>query len=96
MRAWRHLLGGLLLWTVHFFAVYGIASVLPGTRAAIILVLIATAIALVAAAWLFMKAMRAHRHPGDKLQRWMHGLSALGYALAGLAITYQGLSAAFS
>lgn len=94
MGAWRHLLGGLLLWAGHFFAVYGIASVLPGDRAATILVLIVTAVAMIAAASLFIRAMRALRTHGDKLQHWMQGLSAYSYALAAVAIAYQALPAA--
>ncbi len=96
MRAWRHLLGGLLLWTVHFFAVYGIASVLPGTRAAVILVLIVTAAAFALAVWQFFRTMRVPQSSGDKLQQWMRSLAALGYALAAAAIAYQGLATLLS
>jgi hypothetical protein len=96
MRTWRDLLGGLLLWAAHFLAVYGIASVLPGTQAAIILVLLVTGLALAAAAWLSARTVAAFRTAGDDLQRWSAGLALLGYALAGAAIVYQGLPAAFS
>lgn len=93
MQAWRHLLGGLLLWAAHFFALYAIASILPGTRAAAVLVLIATALASVMAAVFIYRISRTHRQEHDGLQRWMHSLSASGYALAGAGIVYQGLPA---
>ena len=95
MAFWRTLLGGLILWTAHFFAVYGIASIFPGTRTAVVLVLVATGLALAAAAWFFVRSARAVRAARDDLQRWSSGLALLGYALAGAAITYQGLPAAF-
>lgn len=96
MRTWRHLLGGLLLWTAHFFAVYGIASVLPGTREASVLVVVVTVAALAVAAVLFIRAFQKSRRAGDKLVRWMHSAAALGYALAGAAVVYQGLPALLS
>ena len=96
MRFWRNLLGGPLLWAAHFLAVYGIASVLPGTRAAIVLVVLATGVALAVTSWLFASTMSAFRGANDDLQRWSRSLALIGYALAGAAITYQGLPAAFS
>lgn len=93
MGAWRHLLGGMLLWTVHFFTVYGIASIFPGTRLAAILVLVATGLALVLAGYLLIVTLRHHRTEEDDLKRWSSQGSALLYALAGLAVLYQGLPA---
>jgi len=95
MLIWRNMLGGLVLWAAHFFAVYGIASVLPGTQAAVVLVLLVTGLALAAASWLFAKAYAA-RTASDDLQRWSVRLALLGYALAGTAIIYQGLPAALT
>ncbi len=93
MRIWRNLLGGLLLWAAHFFSVYGIASVLPGTRAAATLVLLVTGLALAAASWLFARTYAA-RTASDDLQRWSAKLALLAYGLAGAAIIYGGLAAA--
>lgn len=93
MAAWRHLLGGMLLWTAHFFAAFGIASTLPGTRAANIIVLIATVVALGIATLLFVKTIQKLRSDSDQLTRWIYGAAALGYALAGTAILFQGLPA---
>lgn len=96
MGAWRDLLGGLVLWTAHFFGVYLIGSVLPGSGAAIVLVLIVTVLALATASWLFARTARALRQTTDDFQRWAGGIALLGYALAGLAIAYQGLPALFT
>lgn len=96
MRLWRHLLGGLLLWAGHFFVVYGIASALPGTNEAVVLVVIATAAALAIAVFLFASALQKSRAETDQLLRWIHGAAALGYALAGAAVVYQGLPAFLS
>lgn len=96
MRSWNDLLGGLVLWTAHFFAVYIIGSILPGSGAALVLVLVATVLALAVAAWLFTRTARALREATDEFQRWVKGIALLGYALAGLAIAYQGLPALFT
>jgi hypothetical protein len=96
MGTWRDLLGGPILWAAHFLSVYGIASILPGTPTAIVLVLVVTGLALAAASWLFAKAVSAWRDPADELQRWSSGLGALGCGMAAAAITYQGLPAILS
>lgn len=93
MLVWRHLLGGMLLWTAHFFAVYGIASLFPGTRLAALLVLVATVLALAVAGYLLTATLRRHGVEGDSLRRWSSKAGVILYALAGLAIIYQGLPA---
>ena len=96
MRFWRNLLGGLILWAAHFFAIYGIASILSGTQAAVVLAILVTGLALAVTAWLFAKTASSLRGASDDIQRWSSRLSLLGYVLAGAAIAYQGLAAAFS
>ncbi len=91
MRFWRNLLGGLILWTAHFFAVYSIASLWPGTMLARVLVLVATILALAVAGWGAMLVLRKKRTAPDDLVEWSRGLALLGYALAGTAILYQGM-----
>ena len=93
MRVWRHLLGGLILWTAHFFGVYAIASILPGTAAAPFLVVMVTVLAMGIAWWLATKTFAALRSATDDLHRWSAGVALIGYALAGTAILYQGLPA---
>jgi amino acid transporter len=95
MRIWRNLLGAFVLWALHFIAVYGIASALPGTGAAVILVLLVTGIAIAIASWFFAKAY-ADRSASDDVERWSARVALLGYALAGAAIIYQGLPAILS
>lgn len=96
MRFWRNLLGGLILWTAHFFAVYGVASLWPGTQLARILVLVATVLAFAVGGWLSVKGLRQFRAATDDMQRWSWSLALLGYALAGAAIAYQGLPSALA
>ncbi len=94
MSYWRNLLGGLILWAAHFVIVYGIASILPGTQAAVALVLAITVVALAITAFLMVKTIRAMHVAVDDLQRWSAKLALLGYALATIAIAYQGFAAA--
>ena len=93
MHEWRNLLGGLLLWAIHFFAVYIIGSVFPGKRIAAALVLITTFAIIAVTLTLAINAFRAISEMHDGLQRWMSDLSLLGYLIGGLAIIYQGLPA---
>ncbi len=90
MRFWRNQLGGLILWTAHFFAIYIIASLWPGTLLARFLVLVATILALAVAGWRAMIVLRKMRTAQDDFLRWSRGLALLGYALSGTAILYQG------
>lgn len=92
MRSWALLLGGLLVWTAHFFALYGIASIFPDTGLARILTGVATLIAAAGALWLLVVAWRAGRSDDD-LTRWTGGLTALGAGLALIAVLWQGLPA---
>ena len=93
MQQWRNLLGGLLLWAVHFFAVYIIGSVFPGTKTAAVLVLVTTVVILALTWALAIRAIRAGSKTDDRLQRWISDLTLLGYTVAGVAIIYQGLPA---
>ncbi|GAA4015208.1 hypothetical protein GCM10022280_12320 [Sphingomonas swuensis] len=93
MGIWRHLLGGMLLWTAHFFAAYGIASLLPGSSLAAVLVLIVTALAFGGAMLLLAATLRRRQADEDGLRRWSSEGGAVLYGLAGVAILYQGLPA---
>ena len=92
MRYWRDLLGGLLLWTAHFFAIYGVASIWPGTQLARILTAVVTVLALALCGWLSVIGLRHFRAATDDMHRWSWSLALLGYALAGVSIAYQGLT----
>ena len=94
MRAWVLLLGGLLDWALHFFLVYGIASVFPGTTLARMLTIAATLLCLGVALFVLRSSSRGWRGADkDDLSRWMWGVSAGGAGLAAVAIVFQGLPA---
>lgn len=94
MRTWAMLLGGLIVWAAHFFAVYGIVSVFPGTSLARWLTIAATLPALAAAAWLLWLSLRQRRESeADPFDQWMANVAALGSAIGLIAVAYQGLPA---
>ena len=93
MRHLRNLLGGFLLWAVHFFAVYIIASIFPGTTTSIVLILAITLVMLAITLWSTARTFRALQGASDGLHRWTISLSLFGYGLAGIAIIYQALPA---
>lgn len=93
MQCWRNLLGGFLLWTVHFFTVYIIASIFPGTTTAICLTVVSTLVMLVLTCSVAVRTFSADQHNFDGLQRWIYSLSLYGYALAGTAIIFQAIPA---
>lgn len=93
MRAWLLLLGGLIVWTAHFFASYGIASLWPGSSLAKWLVGLVTLLALAVGCLLLWRSAVRLRTTADDVQRWSLKLSMLGYALSVVAVGYQGLPA---
>ena len=93
MSVWLSLLRGMLLWTAHFFAVYGIASLFPGTRLGAWLVIVATLLALAVTTYLLVATLRRRGAQEDSLTRWSSEGGALLYALAWVAILYQGMPA---
>jgi hypothetical protein len=92
MRAWAILLGGLVVWVVHFFAVYGIASILPGQPAARWLILAVT-LSAVAAEVLVVRCALEPPAARDALHRWASQLGAIGGALSLIAVLWQAMPA---
>ncbi len=91
MRTWALLLGGLLLWTLHFFALYIVASVFLTTPLARALTLVIT-VACLGAVWLLSR--RARRTAAvTAMDRWVRAVALPGLMLAGVAILWQGLPA---
>lgn len=96
MRAWLFLLGGLIVWAIHFFGVYGIASLADVVQNAdVAWSLWATAgwtlLCAAADAALVFAALR--RSKDDDLQRFMRSAAAGGALLSMVAVIWQGLPA---
>ncbi|MFT4956234.1 MAG: hypothetical protein ACI8U3_002639 [Brevundimonas sp.] len=97
MKRWGYILGGLIVWTVHFLGVYVIASVgdvaadadHPLSRAA---VGIFTLICLIAAGGLTVAAARRWRRGGDEMG-FENIIAATGGAISAISILWQGLPA---
>ena len=92
MRAWIALLGGLLLWLIHFCLVYAIPSLdaigamkpaaLDTLHTLSTLACLALSIALAIASWRRVRLLAPE-------SAFRERLSALGAALAGVAILWQ-------
>ncbi|ONF95689.1 hypothetical protein [Sphingomonas jeddahensis] len=91
MRAWAYMLGGLIVWTVHFFAIYIAASVFPGLPLGHVLTLLITLACLAADAWLIVRL----RVPsgGDDFREWMRKLALVGAGISAISVLWQGLPA---
>lgn len=94
MRGWVFLLGGLLIWTMHFFTLYAAASIFLTSTISRIITLIVTAACLAADAlliWYTVPKLRAGIE--DETNRWMVLIAALGAAISFVAVLWQGLPA---
>lgn len=96
MRSWLFLLGGLIVWAVHFLGVYGLASLGavigdagdPWALASVVgLTLACAAVDGVLAA----VALRRLRARMDPLDRFIAGGAAFAAGLSLLAVLWQGL-----
>ncbi|MDD3837077.1 MAG: hypothetical protein WCY15_12345 [Phenylobacterium sp.] len=97
MARWLFLLGGMIVWLVHFLGAYGVASaadVITGQADAagavwgVGLLTLACAGADVA---LLALALPRARSAADGLDRFLAGGAALGAGLSLLAVVWQGL-----
>ncbi|MCF8709675.1 hypothetical protein [Rhizorhapis sp. SPR117] len=91
MRGWTCLLSGLIVWTVHFFTLYIIASVFLTTPLARILTLFVTLGCLAAVALLFKRVLRSDTLV--PLDAWMRAVALCGIGLSAVAIIWQTLPA---
>lgn len=97
MRTWLLLLGGLIVWAVHFFLLYGIASVFPGRDIAYWLSIVATVPALAAdGAILWVTALLRMRGRTDEFGAWAVDLGAGGAAISFVAVAWQVMPALIS
>lgn len=91
MRGWTFLLAGPIVWTVHFFALYIVASVFLTTPLARVLTLVVTLGCLAACAMLFARTRRSGvPTPTDC---WMRAVALGGIGLSTVAILWQALPA---
>ena len=94
MRDWVFLLGGLIVWTLHFFALYGAASLFPGSDVARWLTLAATIPAIAADAYLLWVAAGKRSVLLDgTLDTWAAHVAAIGAIVSLIAVLWQALPA---
>lgn len=93
MQAWALLLGGLLVWAAQFFALYGLASIAPGTQIARTGTVIVTVACAAADVLLLIYAARGAGRASDGFDRWLMKLGIAGAALSLVAVLWQGLPA---
>lgn len=91
MRSWLLLLGGLLVWAVHFFALYAVGSIFLTTDLARGLTIALTLICLLALALIGRRAWLDH--VPDTESDWIRVVALWGVAIGGIAILWQGLVA---
>ena len=93
MRSWTSMLGGLIVWAAHFFALYAIASIFLTTPTARVLALLATAACFAADGWLLRRDLRRLRGETDEPSRWMTLIALLSSAISLVAVLWQGFPA---
>ncbi|RSV18267.1 hypothetical protein CA236_09250 [Sphingomonas sp. ABOLG] len=93
MRAWAWMLGGMIVWAVHFFAVYIVASVFLTTDIARILTVMMTLACLAADGWLIARLRQARAGTQDSFSDWMRWIALGGAGLSLVAVLWQGLPA---
>lgn len=91
MRGWTFMLGGMIVWTVHFFVLYGIASVFLTSTLSRVLTVVVSIGCEVANGWLIARAWRMR--PIDEPDEWVRRLTLTGLALSALAVFWQALPA---
>lgn len=91
MHGWFLLLGGLVVWTVHFFSLYAIAETMGATGVGRMAVLTLTGLCLIANALIATMALRVVV-AGD-FTRWLRSVALLGAVLSGIAVAWQALPA---
>lgn len=90
MRTWTILLGGMIVWTAHFFALYFIGSIFLSTSLARWLVVVATLLCVAADLRLFFW-IRARRDM--ILDGWAASVGLVLTGLSLVAVVWQGLPA---
>jgi hypothetical protein len=104
----RHLLVAPLAWGLHFAVTYGATALAcsgrgPGLEGARLLVVLATAIALVLLAWACARSLRLRRSlaaepvtPARRQRRFLATITLATCGLAGIAVAFDALPVLFS
>lgn len=90
MKTWLILLGGLLVWTVHFFGLYAVAEIAPSRWLTVAL----TIPCLLADLWLLIRAGRMKESNG--FAAWRRSIARGGIGLSLVAVCWQALPPWFS
>jgi len=91
VRGWTFLLAGLIIWAVHFFALYAIASIFLTTPLARGLTILVTLMCLSLGGLLFARTLRTDM-PAS-MDAWMRAIALCGLGLSAIAILWQALPA---
>ena len=96
-RKWMLLLGGLLIWTAHFFLLYAFASIFPGSATARWLTAGATVLGLAANGAIIGAAILRKQKPpsGDEVENWAWQVALPECLLSFAAVLWQGLTVLF-
>jgi hypothetical protein len=90
VRSWTMLLGGLVVWAVHFFALYSVASIFLTTPIARVLTLLVSLVCLGANGLLFWWVRRGDTAAADG---WFSTMALYATSVSTLAILWQALPA---
>lgn len=91
MGSWILILGGMIAWTVHFFALYAIGETVGGSPGGRIAVLGVTLVCLASDALVAHAAFRLPHQTG--FDGWRRFVALAGAGLSALAILWQSLPA---
>jgi hypothetical protein len=86
MKSWLIMMGGLMLWAVHFFLLYLLAE-FGGGASGVRMASLCTLAILGAAVWLFVAVVRDI--PQDPFARWRRRAGLLALAFGGFGIVLQ-------
>lgn len=91
MRSWLLLLGGLLVWAFHFFALYAVGSIFLTTDLARVLTIVLTLACLALASVIGLRIRQSR--PPDAESRWVRIVALWGVVIGAIAILWQGVVA---
>lgn len=87
MKSWFIMMGGLVLWAVHFFLLYLLAEFGGSGLGIRLAASLFTLVILGGVAWMFVAVRQ--KTPGDPFARWRRRAAMLALAFGGLGIVFQ-------